>query len=101
MNLELRKDKVFEVKRGIVPAIKSMLFGNDSLNPQQLFVQNLMESQISQNAFQLMLGSHSFNRKSLQYLIEYGYVQNPIVFGIVNSILFKQENLQYLPLNFD
>lgn len=97
MNLELRKDKVFEVKRGIIPAIKSMLFGNDSLNPQQLFVQNLMESQISQNAFQFILGSHSFNRKSLQYLIEYGYVQNPIVFGIVNSILFKQENLQYLP----
>jgi len=97
VNLQLRKDKVFEVKRGLVPTIKSMLFGSDQLNVQQMFVQELMESQISQNTFQFLTGSHSFNRKSLEYLIEYGYTQNPIVFGIINSILFKQENLQYLP----
>lgn len=97
MNLELRKDKVFEAKIGLIPRIKSALWGADSLNVQQLFVQELMESQISQNTFQLLTGSHSFNRKSLDYLIEYGYTQNPIVFGIINSILFKQENIQYLP----
>jgi len=97
VNLQLRKDKVFEVKRGIVPTIKSLLWGSDELNVQQAFVQNLMESQISQNAFQFMLGSHTFNRKTLDYLIEYGYVQNPIVFGIINSILFKSENLKYVP----
>lgn len=97
MNLELRKDKVFEAKIGLIPRIKSALFGADSLNIQQMFVQELMESQISQNTFQFLTGSHSFNRKTLDYLIEYGYTQNPIVFGIINSILFKQENLQYLP----
>lgn len=97
MNLELRKDKVYEVKIGLIPRIKSALWGADSLNVQQMFVQELMESQISQNTFQFLTGSHSFNRKSLDYLIEYGYTQNPIVFGIINSILFKQENIQYLP----
>ncbi|MEB3151454.1 MAG: phage portal protein [Sphaerospermopsis sp.] len=97
MNLELRTDKVFEVKRGLIPRIKSALWGADSLNIQQMFIQELMESQISQNTFQFLTGSHSFNRKSLDYLIEYGYTQNPIVFGIINSILFKQENIQYLP----
>jgi hypothetical protein len=97
VNLELRKDKVYEAKIGLIPRIKSALFGTDSLNIQQMFVQELMESQISQNTFQFLTGSHSFNRKTLDYLIEYGYTQNPIVFGIVNSILFKQENIQYLP----
>lgn len=97
MNLELRKDKVYEAKIGLIPRIKSALFGADSLNVQQMFVQELMESQISQNTFQFLTGSHSFNRKSLDYLIEYGYTQNPIVFGIIQSILFKQENIQYLP----
>ena len=97
MNLELRKDKVYEAKIGLIPRIKSALFGADSLNIQQMFVQELMESQISQNTFQFITGAHSFNRKTLDYLIEYGYTQNPIVFGIVNSILFKQETIQYLP----
>lgn len=97
MNLELRKDKVYEAKIGLIPRIKSALWGADSLNVQQMFVQELMESQISQNTFQFLTGSHSFNRKSLDYLIEYGYTQNPIVFGIIQSILFKQENIQYLP----
>lgn len=97
MNLELRKDKVYEAKIGLIPRIKSALWGADSLNVQQMFVQELMESQISQNTFQFLTGSHSFNRKSLDYLIEYGYTQNPIVFGIINSILFKQENLKYVP----
>lgn len=97
MNLELRKDKVYEAKIGLIPRIKSALFGADSLNIQQMFVQELMESQISQNTFQFLTGSHSFNRKTLDYLIEYGYTQNPIVFGIINSILFKQEDLRYVP----
>ena len=97
MNLELRKDKIYEAKIGLIPRIKSALWGADSLNVQQLFVQELMESQISQNTFQFLTGSHSFNRKTLDYLIEYGYTQNPIVFGIINSILFKQEDLKYVP----
>lgn len=97
MNLQLRKDKVFEVKRGLIPTIKSALFGADTLNAQQLFVQELMESQISQNTFQFLTGSHSFNRRTLDYLIEYGYVQNPIVFGIINSILYKHEDLIFEP----
>lgn len=97
MNLQLRKDKVFEVKRGLVPTIKSMLFGSDQLNVQQMFVQELMESQISQNTFQFLTGSHSFNRKSLDYLIEYGYVMNPIVYGIINSVIKMHKNLKFVP----
>lgn len=86
MNLELRKDKVYEAKIGLIPRIKSALFGADSLNVQQMFVQELMESQISQNIFQFLTGSHSFNRKTLDYLIEYGYTQNPIVFDITKFV---------------
>ena len=97
MNLQLRKDKVFEVKTGLVPTIKSMLFGSSQLNEQQLFIQNMMESQISQNAFQFIMGSHSYNRKPLNYLIEKGYSMNPVGFGIITQILNKQKNLDYIP----
>ena len=97
MNLQLRKDKVFEVKMGLVPTIKSMLFGSSQLNEQQLFIQNLMESQISQNAFQFIMGSHSYNRKPLNYLIEKGYSMNPVGFGIITQIINKQKNLDYIP----
>jgi len=97
VNLQLRKDKVFEVKTGLVPTIKSMLFGSSQLNEQQLFIQNMMESQISQNAFQFIMGSHSYNRKPLNYLIEKGYSMNPVGFGIITQILNKQKNLDYIP----
>lgn len=95
--LQLRKDKVFEQKRGLVPIIKGMLFGGNELNEQQIFVQNLMESQISQNLFQFIQGHHTFNRKTHEYLIEVGYAQNPIVFGIINAIIFAQKNIVYSP----
>jgi len=96
MNIVLNQNKVLENKVGIIPRIKSF-FGASSLNAQQLFIQDLMESQISRNVWQIISGSHSFNRRSLETLYLYGYEQNPIVFGIVQSILFKQENLKYTP----
>lgn len=97
MNLQLQTDKVIKHQRGVIPALKSFLFGSELLNTSDAFVRDLGNSQISQNALQWLIGSHTFNRKSLEILIELGYTQNPIVFGIIQSILFKQENLQYLP----
>lgn len=62
-----------------------------------LDLSNFASIQTNQSTLQWFIGSHSFNRKGLEYLIETGYTQNSVVYGAINKILFAQHNLIFTP----
>lgn len=84
------KDK-YKPKRGLVPAIKSFFFG-DLINPSEY-----RGELYSQNFYQILTGSHSFNTRALKYLVDTGYKRNSIGFGIITKIVLAQRNLKFVP----
>lgn len=84
------KDK-YKPKRGLVPAIKSFFFG-DLINPSEY-----RGELYSQNFYQILMGSHSFNTRALKYLVDTGYKRNSIGFGVITKILLAQQNLKFIP----
>lgn len=79
--------------KGLIPVVKSWLYGESTPTGTQLY----QNTQTTQTFWQLLSGSHSFNRKSLQYLVETGYSNNPVGFGIINKILLAQRNIIFTP----
>lgn len=81
--------------KGVVPIVKYFLFGSE----QGLIggPDGIENSYTTQSFFQLLTGSHSFNRKGLRYLVETGYSNNPVGFGVINKILLAQRNIIFTP----
>ncbi len=79
--------------KGVIPVVKSFLFG-DSYNDGE---QNYVDVSGQNLFYQILSGSHTFKRKALAYLVETGYVHNPACFGIINKILLAQRNIVFTP----
>jgi len=87
MNLE----KKGKTKQGIVPAIKSFIWG-DTLNP------STHEAPYQYQTFwQRITGTHTFNTYALEHLVRTGYAKNPTVFGIITKIKLAQKNIIFTP----
>lgn len=81
--------------KGIVPVVKSFLFGSESgLSGGPEGIEN---SYTTQTFFQRITGAHSFNATGLKYLVETGYTNNPVGFGIIRKILLAQRNIVFTP----
>ncbi len=90
---------ISEPKRGIFPAVrnavKSFLFGDDDYYYDGN--QNYVNASQATPFYQLLSGSHVFNRQALRELIETGYTNSPAGFGIINKILLAQRNIIFTP----
>jgi len=51
----------------------------------------------TQTTLQWLIGSHSFNRRGLQQLVDTGYTLNPVGYSVVNKILNAQRNIKFVP----
>ncbi len=78
-------------KKGLVPIIKSYLFGDqvDSYVAGTELINRMP-------FFQLITGSHSFHRRNLRTLVLTAD-NNPIVSGVIQKILFTQSNINFVP----
>ncbi len=84
---------IFPTIKNVLPkVVKSALWGDDICESE--YIENGL---VTQSFFQMLIGSHSFNRKGLQYLVETGYTNNPAGFGIINKILLAQKNIIFTP----
>lgn len=88
---EITKIDTYKPKRGLVPVIKSYLFGDNT----ESFVAGT-ELMNAIPFFQLLSGSHSFNRRNLRTLVLTAD-NNPIVNGVIQKILFAQSNIKFVP----
>ena len=79
---------IYQPKKGLIPTIKSALFG-DQVAQQQVIHQ-------VQPFFKFMFGSHNFARRELKCLVILAD-NNPIVSGIIQKILFAQSNINFIP----
>lgn len=82
--------------KGVVPIVKSFLFGNDVL-PIDAGPEGIQNSYVTQTLFQRIVGAHSFNTMGLKYLVKTGYTNNPVGFGIIRKILLAQRNIVFTP----
>ena len=80
--------------KGLVPVVKNFLFGD---NIADLGPDGIQDSFITQNLFQRLTGSHSFNTMGLRYLVKTGYTNNPVGFGVIRKILLAQRNIVFTP----
>lgn len=89
--------------KGLVPIIKNIvgksLYGDDYEYLSPITGDGILQQDgyTTQNFFQFLTGSHSFNRRALRYLVETGYTNNPAGFGIINKILLAQKNIVFTP----
>jgi hypothetical protein len=82
------------VKKGILPIIKDFFYGTAPRVAEHSSY--ILENDFSKFFNGLYLGD-DFKRKSLTYLVETGYVSNPIIFGVINRIINAQKNLNLIP----
>jgi hypothetical protein len=79
---------IYQPKKGLIPTIKSALFG-DQVAQQQVINQ-------VQPFLKFLFGSHNFARRELRCLVNLAD-NNPIVSGIIQKILFAQSNINFIP----
>jgi hypothetical protein len=79
------------IKEGAKTALKSYLFSDilSTGGPHDTFT--------TQTFWQRIVGHHSFNRQGLEYLVETGYCNNPVGFGIIQKIFLSSKNLKFTP----
>jgi hypothetical protein len=84
--------------KGIVPTIKSWVWGDQfqdiAYDEQQTYV-NATNS--PEQWWRLIASTHTFGRKALRVLVEVGYTNSPVGFGIINKILLAQRNINFIP----
>lgn len=93
--------------KGIIPftkekwdrsVVKSWFWGNSytdvTYDETQTYVNGTMGSEVW---WKFIASTHTFGRKSLQELVNIGYVNSPIGFGIINKILLAQRNIVFKP----
>ncbi len=90
---ETTKLELYKPKRGLIPTIKSALWGDDSFYSQQQIINEFP------SLFQFVLGSHTFNRRNLKCLVETAS-NNPDVSGVIQKILFAQSNINFVPYKY-
>lgn len=78
-------------------AIKSFFTGDGVLSDFTLDPSTYGQGFTTQTFWQFLSGTHSFNRKALQYLVETGYSNNPVGFGIIQKIMLAQSNILFTP----
>ena len=85
--------------KGIVPIVKSFFYGSENFTGEGLLSNggSIENSYHTQSIFQWLAGSYSFNRMGLKYLVETGYSNNPVGFGVINKILLAQRNISFTP----
>jgi hypothetical protein len=80
--------------KGIFPAVKSWLFGDDVAHDEQ---QTYVNASNDPDFWKLVISTHTFNRQALRKLVELGYTNSPGGFGIINKILLAQKNIIFTP----
>jgi len=91
-----RKTNFLTGFRNLYTAAKSSWSGDGILN-NSIDPATYRGGVFTQNFWQFLTGSHSFNRKGLEYLIETGYSLNPSGFGIINKIFLSSKNIKVVP----
>lgn len=85
----------------IPSVIKGMLWGGPNQHPAQSKEDTFYPENTEANwiivTWRLLSGFHSVGRKSLPYIVEYGYSLNPIGFGIINNIINSHYNISFTP----
>lgn len=88
--IELDKKRAW---RGVFPVIKSFLYGNNYIDESVKGEAPIY----TQSFWQIITGSHSFNKEALKYLIWTGYENNPDGFGVISKICLSQRNIIFQP----
>lgn len=83
--------ELYKPKRGLIPVIKSVLFGDSPINEEGVGPIQL------QTIWQRISGTYEFNSVALEYLVKTGYEKNPIGFGAITKILLAQQNIIFTP----
>lgn len=96
---DIKDNGVFSSIRsfGLLPVVKSMLVGDNFTGDGLLADYPYDDGMTTQNIYQWLTGVHTFNRKALIYLVETGYANNPVVFGIIQKIILAQRNIKFVP----
>lgn len=79
---------LYKPQKGLIPAIKSYFFGDDSGVTLDL-------SQPTQTFMQMLSGSYSFNNYGLHRVVDLGYKSNPLGYSAITKILLAQQNIKF------
>lgn len=87
------KLELYKPKQGLIPTIKSAIWGDESFYNQQQIVNDYP------NFFQFFMGKHTFARRNLKCLVNTAD-NNADVSGVIQKILFAQTNINFIPYKF-